>query len=776
MASLSKASALVIGLLLSAGALAGGCGSDEGGTAGAGGFSAAGGSSGNDGSAATGGSGGVIQPDGSGDCPGGCDGGVCIDGSCCPLDDACGSACCSGSQVCSFQTCVVPGAVCLDASECPDGHYCEYSLGDPGTDAGASDGGTCQGGVSLATGRCLPKPPECPAGVEPKPGEPITCLPACEYKPPVGAFAPALKAHWQGGNVMMAPIVIQLDDDNCDQIVDERDIPEIVFSTFVGSDYNHNGTLWAISIIDKQVVEKWSVNPSVDAIHPGRSIAGGNIDGLPGNEVVVCTDNGRVRAFKADGTNLWTETAGGGCAMPSIGDLDGDGQPEVVVESRVLDGKTGVPKATLTPANSANVVLSDMDGDGKLDIVTPTRLYKGDGTLIADTGLAGTYVAVGDFDKDGVPEVASIDKPTHTLSVWHYDASQPGNFAVLRTGVDINGTFPNTCPVGSSGNTTGGGPPTIADFNGDGTPDVAVAGGIGYAVIDGSKILDSAVPPDQTNLWLKQTKDCSSAATGSSVFDFEGDGVAEVVYSDEHYLRVYKGTDGAVLFQTCNTTGTLFEYPLVADVDNDGHADVIVVANNYSGITCPDDGSKQNGVRVFGDDEGKWVRTRRVWNQHPYHVTNVDEDGTIPANETPNWTVPRLNNFRQNVQPLGEFSAPDLVVSIFPRCTTDYALVARVRNIGTASVPPPVAVGFYAGDPAAGGTLLGSGVTTKALYPAESEDVVLPLTSPPAGVQDGTTPIYAVVDDGSPPHAWHECRTDNNKSEPGSGYCPGGPR
>jgi hypothetical protein len=102
--------------------------------------------------------------------------------------------------------------------------------------------------------------------------------------------------------------------------------------------------------------------------------------------------------------------------------------------------------------------------------------------------------------------------------------------------------------------------------------------------------------------------------------------------------------------------------------------------------------------------------------------------------------------------------------------------VARVRNIGTASVPPGVVVGFYENDPQNGGTLLGQGSTTKALYPAEAEDVKLPLASPPAGVQNGTTPIFAVVDDGSPAHAWHECRTDNNQSEAGNGSCQGGPR
>jgi hypothetical protein len=49
---------------------------------------------------------------------------------------------------------------------------------------------------------------------------------------------------------MMPPIVVQLDDDNCDTLIDERDIPEIVFNSFEGGDYNKNGTLRAVSVVD----------------------------------------------------------------------------------------------------------------------------------------------------------------------------------------------------------------------------------------------------------------------------------------------------------------------------------------------------------------------------------------------------------------------------------------------------------------------------------------------------------------------------------------------
>lgn len=142
----------------------------------------------------------------------------------------------------------------------------------------------------------------------------------------------------------------------------------------------------------------------------------------------------------------------------------------------------------------------------------------------------------------------------------------------------------------------------------------------------------------------------------------------------------------------------------------------------------------------------------------------------MPVEELPNWTTPGLNNYRQNVQPAGEFSAPDLVASLFPRCEGPYALVARVRNIGQAAAPAGVVIGFYAGDPDDNGEKLGEGITKKALYPAEAEDVILDLPNPDPGLVNGQTPVFVVVDDGMPEHPWQECRTTNNKTE-GSGFC-----
>ncbi len=585
------------------------------------------------------------------DCEETCEDGVCVGGVCCTQNQACGDVCCEGEAVCSFLQCVVPGEECVDASECPEDSYCEYTLGEPGS-MGMDE---CQGGFMPQTGKCLPSPPECPEGEEPEEGEEITCLPACEYIPE-NSFQPELKYHWNGASVMMPPVVIQLDDDNCDEVVDEKDIPEIVFMSFPGGSYNSNGTLHAISIVGGEIVEKFSVNPQVDRLWGGRALAAGNIDGVPGNEIVACTDTNKVRAFTATGADLWTSAAVV-CDMPSLADFDGDGDVEVLVQGAILDGKTGATKVTFPIIGpswwSEKTIAADIDEDGLLDVVTPTRIFTSDGTLLASTGIGGTFPAVADLDLDGKPEIITIwnvhGQGPHNLHIWRYRDDLPEKYEIIRQSIDINGPLsPSLCSANSAGNIGGGGPPTIADFNGDGTPDVGVAGGIGYAVFDGAKLMDSNIPGPETILWIKQTQDCSSAFTGSSVFDFNGDGQDEVVYADELRMRIYNGATGDVLAEECNTSGTLHEYPLVADVDNDGQADIVVASNDYSSLNC--NGIKTRGIRVFGDANNQWVRTRRIWNQHAYHVTNVEEDGTIPAMEVPNWTVPSLNNFRQNLK------------------------------------------------------------------------------------------------------------------------------
>ena len=142
--------------------------------------------------------------------------------------------------------------------------------------------------------------------------------------------------------------------------------------------------------------------------------------------------------------------------------------------------------------------------------------------------------------------------------------------------------------------------------------------------------------------------DRSSNSTGSIAFDLDGDGQVEIVYRDEQYLRVFRGSDGVELAKILVGSSTWAEEPVVADVDNDGHADIVVSSDLFFQSTA------DTGIMVFEDVANKWTRTRRIWNQHSYHVTNVNEDATIPTHESPHWLVPSLNSFRTNLFVPGE--------------------------------------------------------------------------------------------------------------------------
>ena len=99
------------------------------------------------------------------------------------------------------------------------------------------------------------------------------------------------------------------------------------------------------------------------------------------------------------------------------------------------------------------------------------------------------------------------------------------------------------------------------------------------------------------------------------------------------------------------------------------------------------------------------------------------------------------------------------------------ALIARVRNVGQAAVPPGIPVRIYAGDPDFDGVQLGETLfTSQTLYSTGAEDLVHEMDNWPPAVVDGSVLVYAVVDDEMPEHLWQECRTDNNKSS-GSGEC-----
>ena len=114
-------------------------------------------------------------------------------------------------------------------------------------------------------------------------------------------------------------------------------------------------------------------------------------------EIVVATEDGWIRAYKADKTLLWSFNYTQGATLfagePVIGDIDGDGSLEVVFGTYVpiltgterdgpvglwalrADGsvESGFPLAIPTPGMRSAPTLADLDGDGQLEILAATR-------------------------------------------------------------------------------------------------------------------------------------------------------------------------------------------------------------------------------------------------------------------------------------------------------------------------------------------------------------------------------------------------------------------
>jgi hypothetical protein len=450
---------------------------------------------------------------------------------------------------------------------------------------------------------------------------------ACVSEPQIGSFTPVVE--WSRNTWEQAPgaeesasmpVVAQLSDDDGDGDIDTDDIPDVLALT-----YGSGVWLRGLDGVTGDVV--------LDAQAPGFSrgdgIAVADIDGDGVVEIVGVDASSRAVAFEHDGTLKWSTAGLGGNApgdtTPAFGDMDGNGTVEIVVGRTILDaaGNVIATGAHGTGAHLGDGALSfpaDVDGDGTLEVVVGDALYRIDGTAVWHNGEGDGFPAIADIDGDGDAEIAVVRSGTVRL--------QQGSDGVLVWRTDL--------PSGS------GGPPTIADFDGDGHPEIGVASLNAYSVFDG----------DGTMLWTRTTQDLSSGVTGSSVFDFEGDGIAEIVYADETRLWVFAGNDGSVKLEyDGHSSGTRLEYPAVADVDGDGHAEIVVVHEAYQ--------TNQMGVTVIGDADDSWRPARALWTQHAYHITHVDDDGGVPAAVVPSWQT--HNSFRAgDLLPNDGLAEPDL--------------------------------------------------------------------------------------------------------------------
>jgi hypothetical protein len=270
-------------------------------------------------------------------------------------------------------------------------------------------------------------------------------------------------------------------------------------------------------------------------------------------------------------------------------DFNHDGKLDIVLAESNIQLQTGslgvwlgagdgtfTEAATYATADEPGPVLTgDFNGDQRPDLVELDSsqinilLGNGDGTFAATIPHAFTGellpAAVADFDANG-----KLD-----LAVVSYGTSSPQMIVLLGNG---DGTF------SSEVDTPNAGPSSIADLNADGKPDIVEVGGTQSAPLvnvrlghgDGS-FADAVGYP----------VGFSSGAT--QVADFDGDGIPDIVVSGDR-LSLLRGVGDGTFQPTVyypELDGPIF----AGDLDHNGTTDLVALSGNVdvllNTLTCP---------------------------------------------------------------------------------------------------------------------------------------------------------------------------------------------
>jgi len=137
-------------------------------------------------------------------------------------------------------------------------------------------------------------------------------------------------------------------------------------------------------------------------------------------------------------------------------------------------------------------------------------------------------------------------------------------------------------------------PPVIADFDGDGEPEIGIKGVGKYFILDKNG-------NTKNTLTLPYQYPSYGYFSAGTVFDLNSDGRPDVIVNSDNYFRIFDGKGGALSTQN-PTAGVSSKHAtvIVADVDGDHHAEIIA-----AGFTTST-GNKEE-LRVYGSATDAWT-------------------------------------------------------------------------------------------------------------------------------------------------------------------------
>jgi hypothetical protein len=339
-----------------------------------------------------------------------------------------------------------------------------------------------------------------------------------------------------------------------------------------------------------------------------------NLDADPALEI-LCADRDLklLYAFNADGTQVpgWPQSTGTIWVWtpPAVGDIDGDGGLEVVVNNlagrtlawhadgtEVRDGDNN--PATLGVLIDRSAVLTydewcrsapsleDLDGDGAKDIIFGTRYrtvatnqllaYRHDGTQVPGfpipAGVGGNIMCsptIADLDNDGLKEIVYVSEEDSLRVVRQNGTRYPGFPRYFRS-QSANGDV--TCPS-----------PAVGDFDNDGRLEIVAVEVLG-ATSSNVHVVDTDVAGGTSGQTMSGWPRSVPGNSESSpvVGDLDGDHFPDVVFGigggdtespNNLYAFSHDGLDLDGFPLTLG--GPVRPAPVICDLDQDGHVNLV---------------------------------------------------------------------------------------------------------------------------------------------------------------------------------------------------------
>ena len=336
------------------------------------------------------------------------------------------------------------------------------------------------------------------------------------------------------------------------------------------------------------------------------SVVIGDIDGDDDLDLVFGNGSSGVStAWRNDGTGLFFFSTGQ--SLPGVGpqfygrlamgDIDGDGQPDLVIGNTTANSTYGGITTELNDGlgrftasqhfsgNSTAVALADLDGDGDLDLVEgrgsgsgasldqntttalPDRVWLNDGSGRFNSAVPVVRaitnpwaLVLADLDGNASPDLVACSATTCAIMLVQ------GSFLGSSTQVQLQYRS-----IGVSAYAT----PALGDLNGDGHTDIVIPAADGAHIL-----LDTG---SSSPVFTDTGTPLGTSAVQAGLADLDGDGDLDLVTAPDGQgdLTVW-WNDGNAAFTgavvAAGPTGLRFTALSLADLDGDGDQDLLVAA------------------------------------------------------------------------------------------------------------------------------------------------------------------------------------------------------